>query len=121
MTDQGTPTPSDELRQVANRRPHLREHLQKFKQIAGEFPMLVDEPDDYETDRPNVIYPVGGSVYCHIYGDVGQDKKYYCIEPTLSDDEQVTLEQIKSNLLSMSGHHMSPDDDADYDDLIEDS
>jgi flagellar protein FlaI len=119
MTDQGTPTPSDELRQVANRRPHLREHLQKFKQIAGEFPMLVDEPDDYETDRPNVIYPVGGAVYCHIYGDVGQDKKYYCIEPTLSDDEQVTLEQIKSNLLSMSGHHMSPDDDADYDDLIE--
>ncbi len=119
MTDQGTPTPSDELKQVANRRPHLREHLQKFKQIAGEFPMLVDEPDDYEVRNPNIIYPVGGSVYCHIYGDVGQDKKYYCIEPTLSDDEQVTLEEIKSNLLSKSGHRMSPDDDAGYDDLIE--
>jgi len=72
MTDQGTPTPSDELRQVANRRPHLREHLQKFKQIAGEFPMLVEDPEDYETRRPNVIYPVGGAVYCHVYGDLGQ-------------------------------------------------
>jgi flagellar protein FlaI len=119
MTDQGTPTPSDELKQVANRRPHLREHLQKFKQIAGEFPMLVDEPDDYETDRPNVIYPVGGAVYCHIYGDVGQKMKYYTIEPTLSEDEAVTLQKVKRKLLSMSGHHTSPEDDAAYDDLIE--
>ena len=119
MTDQGTPTPSDELRQVANRRPHLREHLQKFKQIAGEFPMLVEEPDDYETDRPNVIYPVGGAVYCHVYGDLGQKTKYYTIEPTLSEDETVTLQKVKRRLLSMSGHKESPDDDAGYDDLIE--
>jgi len=119
MTDQGTPTPSDELRQVANRRPHLREHLQKFKQIAGEFPMLVEEPDDYETDRPNVIYPVGGAVYCHVYGDLGQKTKYYTIEPTLSEDETVTLQKVKRKLLSMSGHKESPDDDAGYDDLIE--
>jgi hypothetical protein len=119
MTDQGTPTPSDELRQVANRRPHLREHLQKFKQIAGEFPMLVEDPEDYETDRPNVIYPVGGAVYCHVYGDLGQKTKYYTIEPTLSEDETVTLQKVKRKLLSMSGHKESPDDDAGYDDLIE--
>ena len=119
MTDQGTPTPSDELRQVANRRPHLREHLQKFKQIAGEFPMLVEDPEDYETRRPNVIYPVGGAVYCHVYGDLGQKTKYYTIEPTLSEDETVTLQKVKRKLLSMSGHKESPDDDAGYDDLIE--
>ena len=119
MTDQGTPTPSDELRQVANRRPHLREHLQKFKQIAGEFPMLVEDPDDYETDRPNVIYPVGGAVYCHVYGDLGQKTKYYTIEPTLSEDETVKLQKVKRKLLSRSGHKQSPDDDAGYDDLIE--
>ncbi|RJX42217.1 hypothetical protein DM826_11255 [Halonotius aquaticus] len=119
MTDQGTATPSDELRQVANRRPHLREHLQKFKQIAGEFPMLVEDPEDYETRRPNVIYPVGGAVYCHVYGDLGQKTKYYTIEPTLSEDETVTLQKVKRKLLSMSGHKESPDDDAGYDDLIE--
>ena len=119
MTDQGTPTPSDELRQVANRRPHLREHLQKFKQIAGEFPMLVEDPEDYETRRPNVIYPVGGAVYCHVYGDLGQKTKYYTIEPSLSEDETVTLQKVKRKLLSTSGHKESPDDDAGYDDLIE--
>lgn len=54
MTDQGTAKPSDELKQLAMRRPHLREHLLKFKQITGEFPMLVDEPGDFEVRRPNL-------------------------------------------------------------------
>ena len=74
MTDHGRPNPSEELRQHAARRPHLREHLQKFKQITGEFPLFIEEADDeYESDRPNVLYPVGGPIYTHIYGDVGQE------------------------------------------------
>ena len=119
MTDQGTPKPSDELKQMAMRRPHLREHLMKFKQITGEFPLLVDSPDDYETRRPNVLYPVGGPIFCHVNGDVGQKLKYYTVEPTLSDSEAVILEKVKRKLLSMSGHHSAPADESGYDDLIE--
>jgi len=119
MTDQGTPKPSDELKQMAMRRPHLREHLMKFKQITGEFPLLVDSPDDYETRRPNVLYPVGGPIFCHVHGDVGQKLKYYTVEPTLSDAEAVILEKVKRKLLSMSGHHSAPEDESGYDDLIE--
>ncbi len=119
MTDQGTPKPSDELKQMAMRRPHLREHLMKFKQITGEFPLLVDSPDDYETRRPNVLYPVGGPIFCHVHGDVGQKLKYYTVEPTLSDSEAVILEKVKRKLLSMSGHHSAPADESGYDDLIE--
>jgi len=119
MTDQGTPKPSDELKQMAMRKPHLREHLMKFKQITGEFPLFVESPDDYETRRPNVLYPVGGPIFCHVHGDVGQKLKYYTVEPTLSDSEAVILEKIKRKLLSMSGHHDSPDDESGYDDLIE--
>jgi len=73
MTDQGTAKPSDELKQMAMRKPHLREHLMKFKQITGEFPLFVDEPDDYESKRPNVLYPVGGPIFVHVHGDVGQN------------------------------------------------
>ncbi len=119
MTDQGTPKPSDELKQMAMRKPHLREHLMKFKQITGEFPLFVEGPDDYETKRPNVLYPVGGPIFVHVHGDVGQKLKYYTVEPTLSDSEAVILEKVKRKLLSMSGHHSSPDDESGYDDLIE--
>jgi len=119
MTEQGTPKPSDELKQMAMREPHLREHLMKFKQITGEFPLFVDEPDDYESRRPNVLYPAGGPIYIHVHGDVGQKLKYYTVEPTLSDSEAVILEKVKRKLLSMSGHRDSPEEESEYDDLIE--
>jgi len=120
MTEHGQPNPSDELRQHAARRPHLREHLMKFKHITGEFPLFIEEADDeYESDRPNVLYPVGGPIYCHIYGDVGQDMKYYVIEPELSDDEWTVFNRVRDRLLERSVNKPAPQDEAEYDDRIE--
>ncbi len=102
------------------RRPHLREHLRKFKQITGEYPQFIEEAkEEYESDRPNVLYPVGGPIYCHVYGDLGQEMKYYAIEPTLSGSEVAALETVKDKLLTVSGHHAAPDSESEYDDLIE--
>jgi len=105
---------------MAARRPHLRDHLKKFKQITGEFPMLIDEADDdYETNRPNVLYPVGGPIFCHIYGDVGQDMKYYAIEPELDDEEQVVFGKVRNRLLQKSVNKPAPESENEYDDRIE--
>jgi flagellar protein FlaI len=120
MTELGTATPSDELKQIAASRPHLRDHLKKFKQITGEFPLLIDEPtSDYETTRPNVLYPIGGPIYCHIYGDLGQDMKYYAIEPSLSGDEQTLFSKIRDELLDRSVSKAVPEEESEYDDRIE--
>ncbi|QLH79345.1 type II/IV secretion system ATPase subunit [Halosimplex rubrum] len=120
MTDHGRPKPSDELRQVASRRPHLMDHLKKFKQITGEFPTFIEEADDdYESNRPNVLYPVGGPIFCHIYGDIGQDMKYYAIEPELDDEESVVFEQVRNKLLQKSVNKPAPTSDTEYDDRIE--
>ncbi|QLH84293.1 type II/IV secretion system ATPase subunit [Halosimplex pelagicum] len=120
MTDHGRPKPSDELRQVASRRPHLMDHLKKFKQITGEFPTFIEEADDdYESKRPNVLYPVGGPIFCHIYGDIGQDMKYYAIEPELDEEESVVFEQVRNKLLQKSVNKPAPTSDTEYDDRIE--
>ncbi|WP_299331426.1 type II/IV secretion system ATPase subunit [Haloplanus sp.] len=120
MTELGTATPSDELRQLAASRPHLQDHLKKFKQITGEFPLLIDEPtDQYETDRPNVLYPIGGPIYCHIYGDLGQDMKYYAIEPSLSGEEETLFAKIRDELLDRSVSKAVPEEESEYDDRIE--
>jgi flagellar protein FlaI len=120
MTEQGTAKPSDELRQAAAQRPHLREHLKKFKQITGEFPQFIEQADgDYETNRPNVLYPVGGPIYCHIYGDVGRDMKYYAIEPTLTGDQKEVFDDIKDELLRRSVTKTAPDGESEYGDRIE--
>jgi len=120
MTDHGRAKPSDELRQIAARRPHLRDHLKKFKQITGEFPMLIDEADgDFESDRPNVLYPVGGPIFCHVYGDIGQDTKYYAIEPELDEDEGVVFDKVRNRLLQKSVNKPAPESESEYDDRIE--
>ena len=120
MTEHGTAKPSDELRQAAANRPHLREHLKKFKQITGEFPLFIEGADgEYETNRPNVLYPVGGPIYCHIYGDVGRDMKYYAIEPTLSGDEMQIFEGVKDELLRRSVTKKAPTGESEYGDQIE--
>jgi len=120
MTEHGRAKPDDELRRHAARRPHLREHLQKFKQITGEYPMFIEEADDeYETNRPNVLYPVGGPIYTHIYGDVGQDTKYYAIEPDLSGEERNVFDSVRNRLLERSVTKPAPTDEAEYDDRIE--
>jgi flagellar protein FlaI len=120
MTELGTAKPSDELRELAARRPHLREHLMKFKHITGEFPVLIDEASsEYETDRPNVLYSVGGPIYTHIYGDVGTDTKYYAIEPTLSNTEERIYGYVKNKLLEKSVQKAAPNSEAEYDDRIE--
>ncbi len=120
MTDHGRAKPSDELRQIAARRPHLRDHLKKFKQITGEFPMLIDEADgEYESDRPNVLYPVGGPIFCHVYGDIGQDTKYYAIEPELDEEESVVFDKVRNRLLQKSVNKAAPETEAEYDDRIE--
>ncbi|WP_435067245.1 type II/IV secretion system ATPase subunit [Haloplanus sp. C73] len=120
MTELGTATPSDELKQIAASRPHLRDHLKKFKQITGEFPLLIDEPtSDYETSRPNVLYHIGGPIYCHIYGDLGQDMKYYAIEPSLSGEEQTIFSKVRDELLDRSVSKAVPEEESEYDDRIE--
>ncbi|AXR78756.1 type II/IV secretion system ATPase subunit [Natrarchaeobaculum sulfurireducens] len=120
MTEMGRPKPSEQLQELAARRPHLREHLKKFRQITGEFPMLVDEPSgDHETSHPNILYPVGGPIYSHIYGDVGTKMQYFAVEPVLSEEEQVVFENIRDSLLRRSATKVAPEAEAEYGDRIE--
>jgi flagellar protein FlaI len=120
MTEHGTATITDGLREIASRRPHVREHLKKFKQITGEFPSLIDAAaDEHDSDRPNVIYPVGGPIFCHVYGDLGQDTKYYAVEPELSAEERSVFDRIKAKLLERSAAKPAPETESEYDDRIE--
>ncbi|MXR20596.1 type II/IV secretion system ATPase subunit [Halobacterium bonnevillei] len=120
MADHGSRQIGHELRETASRYPHLREYLQRFKQFTGEFPELIDEPDDeWEADKPNVLYPVGGPIYCHVYGDLGKDTKYYTIEPELSGPEAAVFSQVRERILEKSVNKPAPEQEAEYDDRIE--
>jgi len=120
MSEHGTKEIDDELKRVARTRPHLRDHLRKFKQITGEFPILIEAASrEYESTQPNVIYPVGGPIFCHVYGDLGQDTKYYAIEPELEEHERPVFERVKDRLLDRSVAEPAPRKPEEFDERIE--
>jgi len=82
--------------------------------------MFIEEADgEYESNRPNVLYPVGGPIFCHVYGDVGQDMKYYAIEPSLDEDESIVFDKVRNKLLRKSVTKPAPQNENEYDDRIE--
>ena len=118
-TEHGSAKLSPELRQHAQRWGHLRDHIKRFRQITGEFPMLVDDPDGYESRRPNVIYHLGGPVYSQVYGNFGETTKYYTIEPELDESERGVFDDVKDKLLERSVSKPAPTEDTDYEDRIQ--
>ncbi|KAB1188714.1 MULTISPECIES: type II/IV secretion system ATPase subunit [Haloferax] len=118
-TEHGSARLSDDLKRLAMKWPHLRDHLKRFRQITGEFPMLVDEPGDYESRRPNILYHLGGPVFCQIYGNFGETTKYYVIEPEMDDDELEVFARVKDKLLERSVSKPAPEESADYEERIE--
>jgi flagellar protein FlaI len=120
MADHGTRELGHELREAAGRHPHLREYLQRFKQFTGEFPEFIQEPSgEWETPKPNVLYNVGGPIFCHVYGDVGKDTKYHTIEPELSGPDQAVFDTVKDRILEKSVKHPAPEEESEYTDRIE--
>ena len=118
-TEHGSATISGELKSEAGRWGHLREHLKRFKQITGEFPKLIPEiGGEYESRRPNVIYHLGGPIYVQVYGNLGEDVKYYTIEPELNEDERSVFTVVKNKFLERSVSKSAPTTDEGYEDRI---
>jgi len=118
-TEHGSAKLDPDLKRHAQQWDHLRNHLKRFRQITGEFPLLVDDPDGYESRRPNVIYHLGGPVYSQVYGNFGETTKYYTIEPELDDSERGIFGDVKDKLLEQSVSKPAPTEDTEYEDRIQ--
>ena len=120
MADFGTSRLSNELDALATEYPHLREHLEWFYGEYTEYPTLIEEAtDEYESHRPNVIYPAEEPIFCHIYGDVGIDTTYFCVEPTLEEDDKEIYNRIRRRILDKSVTRPAPGDDEEFEEHLD--
>ncbi len=91
------------IHEAKSRYKHLEKYLNKIKAEMG-------EPDYYQKlDRsmssielPNLIYPVGGPLFIHIYKKPGDVTKYIVIEPTLNEKEQELYDKILEDLIGIA-------------------
>ncbi|WP_435361470.1 type II/IV secretion system ATPase subunit [Haloarchaeobius sp. DFWS5] len=119
MAEFGTSRMTTELRNAAEETPHLMDHLEEFHAEFSEYPSLVPDPGDYKSDRPNVCYPVGDDVYIHVYGDIGMNTQYYCIEPTLTDQQRDVYAQVRQRILDRSVTRPAPAENDEFEEHLD--
>ena len=120
MSDFGTARLENELDALATEYPHLREHLDWFYEEYGEYPKLIDEPSgEWESDRPNVIYEAEEPIFCHVHGDLGIDTTYYCVEPTLEDEDKAQYDRIRQRILDKSVTRPAPGNDEEFEEHLD--
>jgi len=121
MAEFGRPRPSEDLRSLAAEHRHLAEHLESFNERTGEYPTLLEEPTpEYESRRPNVLYPAREPIFVHVHGDRGVDTTYYCVEPTLDGDDERLYDDIRSRILDRSVTRPAPSTEAEFTDHLDD-
>ena len=120
VADFGTARLSNELDALASEHPHLRKHLEWFYDEYTEYPTLIDEPsDEWESHRPNVIYEAEAPIFCHVHGDLGIDTTYYCVEPTLDDDDRALYDRIRSRILDKSVTRPAPGNETEFEEHLD--
>lgn len=120
MSDFGTARLESKLDALADEYPHLREHLEWFNEEYGEYPKLIDEPSgEWESDRPNVIYEAEAPIFCHVHGDLGIDTTYYCVEPTLEDEDKALYNRIRQRILDKSVTRPAPGNDEEFEEHLD--
>ncbi|WP_440992237.1 type II/IV secretion system ATPase subunit [Haloarchaeobius baliensis] len=119
MAEYGTSRMTTELREASEEHGHLADHLAEFSAEFSEYPTLVPDPGDYESDRPNVCYQVSEEVFVHVFGDLGIDTTYYCIEPQLDEQQSEVYAQVRQRILDRSVTRPAPSDDDEFEEHID--
>ncbi len=120
MAEFGTSRLSNELEALADEYPHVREHLEWFYGEYTEYPTLIDEPSgEWESDRPNVFYEAEEPIFIHVHGDVGISTTYYCVEPTIEEEDRGLYDRIRQRILDKSVTQPAPGDEAAFEDHLD--
>ncbi|MFC7177016.1 type II/IV secretion system ATPase subunit [Halosegnis marinus] len=106
---------TDDLRAVTDEHPHVRAHLEAFYERTNTYPVYAEEPtDEHATSKPNVLFPAEPPIFGHVHGRPGQDTTYYCLEPTLSAEDEGLYERVRAEVLDRSVTKPAPVEGGDF-------
>lgn len=90
---------SAELWEACQQAPFLAEYLHRLPMAETGVPMYCPKPSR-NLETHNVIYPIKGGLYVHIYPDPGGDRDYYIpIEPTTMLNLEPIIVEVEKTLV----------------------
>jgi len=120
MSDFGSARLENELDALADEHPHLREHLEWFHEEYGEYPKLIDEPSEEgnRTGRTSSTKPKHRSSVTST-AIWGSTPLYYCVEPTLEDEDKALYDRIRQRILDKSVTRPAPGDNEEFEEHLD--
>lgn len=121
MTEMGTNTIGDSLREQADRNEHLQLYLDEIFAEYGEYPLFVENEavEGYDTRNVNIMYKTGEKVFAHIHGAVGEETDYIVVEPVLTDEEKEVMRNIKEKMIKYSATVSPPEKEEHFSEYFE--
>ena len=99
------------LEEAKKMHKHLADYLKNNKSEYGipEYYLKI-ERNMSDMEAPNLIYPVGGPLFIHIYKKPGEQTLYNVIEPHLDEKENELYNNILANLIAIAVSHPVPNE-----------
>lgn len=113
---------SAELKELADKYDHLKQHLVNFKKKAGVYPELVEKPETHtitEIRKANAIYNTEGPLFAHTYAMPGKTNEYYVVEPTLTDEETDIYKDIREEVVAQADGFPAVEKEEEYGERLE--
>lgn len=104
---------SDSLEMALSRNPHLNDYLTNYRNLTGRTPDFISVADNSlrEMSSIDVIYPVGDPIFIHIHLNDEGAKLYTPIEPALTMEEIILMEEILNMILSFATEYPTPENE----------
>jgi archaeal flagellar protein FlaI len=94
----------DDMKKEADKNPFLLDYLHLIPEDSAGIPQLYPKLDKKlgELKAPNIIYPVGDSLYIHIYPDSNDVRNFYIpIEPHFVSDIKKYIPTVDERLVDL--------------------
>ncbi len=94
----------EEMKKEVEKNPFLLDYLHLIPEDSAGIPRLYPKLDKKAGDlkAPNIIYPVGDSLYIHIYPDVNDVRNFYIpVEPHFVTDIKKYMGTVEDRLVDM--------------------
>jgi flagellar protein FlaI len=112
-----------EIREAMANNPPLRDYIYEFKRNTGRIPVFHDklsvDMDEMTLHYPDVIYPLGGTLFAHVYGSRENGMKYHVIEPKLNEEEEEKYKRLLAIILEKAAYEETPKSKANLSFLID--
>jgi flagellar protein FlaI len=103
--------------------PHLKDYIYEFRRNTGRIPVFHDklsaDVDEMTLHYPDIIYPLGNTLFAHVYGSVEEGINYHVIEPKLNEEEEEKYKRILTLILEKTAYEETPKSEEDLRFLID--